>query len=140
MLQCRDLFLLFLVLLCTPGLRAQAAKNIPAPVVIKTLTSLQYDVVRFKVKPGEKVKITLNNVSDMAHNLLIVKPGTRLEVVNAAMQLAEKGPQMNYIPKISAVLWSIPLISPGRVNRLHLRLLSNQVFIPMYAPSRDMVL
>ncbi|MBN8858147.1 MAG: hypothetical protein J0H29_07145 [Sphingobacteriales bacterium] len=114
MLQCRDLFLLFLVLLCTPGLRAQAAKNIPAPVVIKTLTSLQYDVVRFKVKPGEKVKITLNNVSDMAHNLLIVKPGTRLEVVNAAMQLAEKGPQMNYIPKISAVLWSIPLISPGQ--------------------------
>jgi hypothetical protein len=72
--------------------------------------------VRFKVKPGEKVKITLNNVSDMSHNLLIVRPGTRLKVVNAALQLAEKGPEVNYIPKISDVLWSIPLISPGQIR------------------------
>lgn len=98
------------------GLNAQSAKNIPVPVVIKALTGLQYDVVRFTVKPGKKVKITLNNVSDMAHNLLIVKPGTRLETVDAAMRLAEKGPEMNYIPKTSAVLWSIPLISRGQMR------------------------
>ena len=116
--KCSRLFFLFLILLCAPGLIAQNAKGVPAPVVIKTLTSLQYDVVRFKVKPGEKVKITLSNVSDMAHNLLIVKPGSRLEVVNEAMQLAEKGPQMNYIPKSSAVLWSVPLISPGQTTSI----------------------
>ena len=80
------------------------------------MIGLQYDVVRFKVKPGSKVKITLNNISDMSHNLLITKPGTRENVVNTALKLAEKGPQMDYIPEIDEVLWSIPVISPGQTK------------------------
>ena len=107
------LLLLFWLLSGTLGLNAQNAGGVNT-IVIKAVTGLQYDVVRFKVKPGEKVRITLSNEDDMAHNLLIVKPGTRLEVVNTAMQLAEKGPQMNYTPKTGTVLWSIPLISPGQ--------------------------
>jgi len=52
----------------------------------------------------------------MGHNLIITKPGARMDVVNAALQLAEKGPQMDYIPGIDAVLWSIPVISPGQTK------------------------
>ena len=110
------LFLLLLVLPCVLNLNAQKTEDIPNTISIKAITGLQYDLVRFKVKPGSKVRILLNNVSDMSHNLLIIRPGTRLEVVNAALQLAEKGPQMDYIPKMEAVLWSIPLISPGQMK------------------------
>jgi azurin len=108
------LFLLFLILFVAFKLQAQNAKGAIKTIVIKTAINLQYDIVRFKVNPGERVKITMDNVSDMSHNLLIVRPGSRLKVVNAALQLAERGPQMDYIPKISHVLWSIPLISPGQ--------------------------
>jgi azurin len=107
-------FLLFL-LVSSVVVRSNAQKPFGVnSIVIETVNGLQYDLVRFKVKPGEKVKITLKNVSDMSHNLLIVKPGTRLKVINAALELAEKGPQMDYIPKVSDVLWSVPLISPGQ--------------------------
>ena len=111
----RAFFLLFLMSSLIVRSSAQKTNGIRS-MVIETVNGLQYDVVRFKVKPGEKVKITLKNVSDMSHNLLIVKPGTRLKVINAALQLAEKGPQMDYIPKISDVLWSVPLISPGQAK------------------------
>lgn len=113
--EMRKLLLLFVILSISIVLTAQK-NNMPKIISIKAITGLQYDLVRFKVKPSEKVKITLNNVSDMSHNLLIVQPGTRLKVVNAALQLAEKGPQMDYIPKIPDVLWSIPLTSPGQTK------------------------
>lgn len=110
----QNFLLLLLILTASGGIRAQNSNGGPKTIIIKAALNLQYDVVRFKVKPGEKVRITLDNVSDMSHNLLIVRPDTRLKVVNAAMELAEKGPQMDYIPRISSVLWAIPLISPGQ--------------------------
>jgi len=115
----RKVFKVFFLLLLVSSVvvRSNAQKTTGVrSIVIETVDGLQYDVVRFKVKPGEKVKITLKNVSDMNHNLLIVKPGARLKVINAALALAEKGPQMDYIPKVSDVLWSIPLISNGQVK------------------------
>ena len=111
----RSFFLLLLISSVVVRSNAQKTTGIRS-IIIETVDGLQYDVVRFKVKPGEKVKITLKNVSDMNHNLLIVKPGARLKVINAALQLAEKGPQMDYIPKVGDVLWSIPLISNGQVK------------------------
>jgi azurin len=107
---------LFLVLPILISLNCREA-GIPATSIsIKALNGLKYDVVRFKVKPGSKVELTLNNVSDMNHNLLITKPGVRLDVVNTALQLAEKAPEMDYTPRIDAVLWSIPVVSPGQIK------------------------
>ena len=50
----------------------------------------------------------------MAHNLLITKPGARDQVVQAALQLGGKGPEMNFTPLMDEILWSIPIISPGQ--------------------------
>lgn len=83
-------------------------------ILIKALTGLKYDVANFNVKPGAAVTITLNNVSDMAHNLVITKPGAREIVVRAALDLGGKGPEMNFIPTTDDVLWSMPIISPGQ--------------------------
>ena len=88
----------------------------PGTIHLKAMIDLQFDVVRFKVKPGSNVTLTLTNVSDMSHNLLITKPGARQNVVDTALKLAEKGPQMDYIPETDDVLWSIPVISPGQTK------------------------
>ena len=104
-----------LIVLTIFSIRCNDTKtNTSISVSIKALDGLKYDKVQFSVKPGSEVLLTLINVSDMPHNLLITKPGERENVVKEALQLAQKGPDMNYIPAIDAVLWSIPVISPGQ--------------------------
>jgi azurin len=83
---------------------------------LNAVAGLQFDLVRFHVKPGAAVKIVLENKDDMSHNMLITKPGARMDVVNAAMRLEEKGPQMDFIPDMPEVLWSIPVLAPGETK------------------------
>ena len=83
-------------------------------VNINVISGMQFDIVRFNVKPGVKVKIVFTNADDMSHNFLVTKPGTRLDVVNEALKLEEKGPQMNYIPKSGNVLSSIPVVATNQ--------------------------
>lgn len=81
---------------------------------VNAISGMQFDLVRFNVKPGVKVRINFTNADDMSHNFLVTKPGTRLDVVNEALKLEEKGPEMNYIPKSANVLWSIPVVSTNQ--------------------------
>lgn len=110
--------LLVLLWLVTLSGRAGAAADSTATVSLKAIPGLQFDVVRFRVKPGAAVRITLDNTDDMAHNLVITKPGKREEVVNAALQLGEKGPAVNYIPQSTAILWTIPVVAPEETGTL----------------------
>lgn len=113
----RILVLLLFVLPVKYGLGQPAA--MPSTVIeLKVLPGLQYDVVRFTVKPGAAVKLNFTNTDDMSHNMLITKPGARVNVVNAALALEEKGPAMNYVPKSADVLWSIPVVSPDQTRSL----------------------
>lgn len=92
----------------------------PREILITTLPGLQFDRVQWAAKPGEKLKIIFTNQDDMSHNLLLVKPGRRLAVVQQAEELAEKGPEANYIPNSPDILWSIPVISPGQSASIEL--------------------
>ncbi len=87
-------------------------------IKIDVLVGLQFDMVRFNVKPGEKLNLVFTNSDDMSHNLLITKPGARLEVVNEALKLGQKGPEMDYIPNSPSVLWAIPLVNPNQYRSL----------------------
>lgn len=112
------LFLIFFI-----PVKQIIAEPISADTTIRTikidvLVGLQFDIVRFNVKPGEKIKLIFSNSDDMSHNLLITKPGTRLEVVNKALQLGEKGPSMNYTPNSSSILWSIPVVNPNQIKSI----------------------
>ncbi|MDT0650629.1 plastocyanin/azurin family copper-binding protein [Autumnicola edwardsiae] len=78
-----------------------------------TSPGLLYDVVRFKVKPGEVVKITLENTDEMSHNLLITEPGTREEVVSLAAKLIGQQDSNDFVPKTEMVLNYIPILKPG---------------------------
>jgi len=103
--------LLTVCILTTAGLLAQ-----PREIALTTLPGLQFDKVQIAVKPGEKIRIVFTNRDDMSHNLLIVKPGKREAVVQAAADLAEKGPALNYIPASEEIIGSIPVISPGQTS------------------------
>ena len=114
----KQVFLLLFTILPILQASSQQADITARTINIQVIPGLQYDLVRFQVKPGEKVKLVFSNDDDMGHNLLIATPGSREEVVNAALQLAEKGPQMDYIPPIPQVLWSIPVIYAGESKSL----------------------
>lgn len=87
-------------------------------ISIGVLPGLQFSVARFTVKPGERVKLILNNTDDMSHNLLITKPGTREKVVELTNKLGEAGPAAGYIPESSEVLWAIPVTAPEETKTL----------------------
>lgn len=111
---------LLITLLLTAGISAQAVDRAAPPKTIEigVLPGLQFSVVRFTVKPGEQVKLVLNNTDDMSHNLLITLPGTREKVVEMANKLGEAGPATGYIPKTLDVLWAIPVTAPEKANTL----------------------
>ena len=104
-----------LIVLCIMTIQCnENESNISISVSIKAIDGLKYDKVRFSVKPGSKVLLKLTNESDMPHNMVITKPGARQKVVSAGLKLEGKGPEMNFVPDIDEVLWSIPVLSPGQ--------------------------
>ncbi|MDZ7692825.1 MAG: plastocyanin/azurin family copper-binding protein [Balneolaceae bacterium] len=80
---------------------------------MQAVAGLKYDEVRLVVEPGSTVRINLVNADEMMHNLLIVKPGTRLEVVKQAEAMGELGVENEYVPNTSNVITSTPLLKPG---------------------------
>lgn len=115
----KKIFSLILALLSIVQLYAQNTKDSVRTIKIDVLVGLQYDLVRFNVRPGEKLSLIFSNSDDMSHNLLITRPGTRLEVVNEALKLGQKGPEMDYIPNSPSVLWSIPVVNPNQFRTLN---------------------
>ncbi|MBC8155279.1 MAG: hypothetical protein H7Z72_20505 [Bacteroidetes bacterium] len=87
-------------------------------ISLKAIDGLQFDIVRFRVKPGGVVRLTLSNTDDMAHNLVITKPGAREEIVQAALNLGKRGPAVNYIPKSSKILQVIPVVNPEETGSI----------------------
>ena len=112
------LILSILLLFTQSMVNASEPQEEVTTISLHAVPGLQYDLVRFSVKPGAKVKLVLTNKDDMSHNLLITKPGTREAVVDEALKLEEKGPVMDYIPGSSDVLWSIPVLSPGEAKTI----------------------
>jgi uncharacterized cupredoxin-like copper-binding protein len=106
---------IFFYFICFQYVQAQ---NSISTINISALSGMQFDLVRFSVKPNEKIRIVLSNMDDMTHNFLITKPGKRLDIVNAALNLEEKGPKLNYIPPSPDVLWSVPVIPANQSSTL----------------------
>ena len=83
-------------------------------IELKAIAGLKFSKVRFTVEPGSTVRITLDNVDEMMHNMLIVKPDTRPEVVRQAEAMGEQGLQNEYVPNSSNVLAHTPLLKPDQ--------------------------
>lgn len=106
--------LLVLSLLAASGLHAQSAQELPPKTItINAVEGLQYDRVRFAVQPGQQIELTLDNISSLAHNLIITAPGTRQAIVAAANRMGVDGLERDYVPRSDSVLHVIPVLDPG---------------------------
>lgn len=103
--------LVFFGMFSTQNLYAQDTA-VDKTVTIKAVPGLKYDVARFVATPGNTIKIMLENVSEMPHNMLIVAPGTREKVVKQAAGMGTKGLENDFVPSTPQVLSSIPLLDP----------------------------
>jgi azurin len=85
-------------------------------ITIKVLGGLQFDLPRFAVPPNTRVTIMLDNHDDMAHNLVITKPNSRLKVVEEALKLGDKGAKMNYVPVSNLIIANTKILDPGTME------------------------
>lgn len=114
--------LLVLITLYGTRLEAEAAATDSVrTIALEAVSGMQYNVIRFQVKPEETVTLSLTNKDDMAHNLVITEPKAREAVVNAALALGAKGPERDYIPESEQVLWTIPVTYPGEKKAVTFR-------------------
>ena len=88
----------------------------PFPIDVKieigVTNPLKFDKAQFKVKPGAAVELvfTNNDTMPMIHNLVLVQPGARLEIVTAAAAMGASGLVNEFVPKSDKVLAHTPLV------------------------------
>lgn len=112
-LEVDRIFLFIICILLAERSVGQGNNDTTRTFKIGIATGLQFDMVRFSVRPSSKVKIILSNTDDMIHNLLITQQGMRLKVVEDALKLGGQGPAMNYNPGTAEVLWAITAVEPN---------------------------
>ncbi len=105
--------ILGVLLLLAPAHAQQSPPAGETLIEIKAIAGLRFDLPRFRVAPEAKVRIVLENADDMAHNLLLLAPGARTEIVTAAMTMPIT-PTQDFVPKSEKVLWTIPVLTPGK--------------------------
>ena len=81
-------------------------------ITVKTLPGLKYDTEIISVKPGQKVKLTLENDDDMLHNLVITQPGQADAVGETALKLGLDGEALQYVPDMEQVLFFVKVLQP----------------------------
>ena len=100
---------------------APAAANVAAlEITIKPdiANPLAYDTKEFKVKAGQKVKLTFNNTHPAVpqpHNIVIAKPGTKDKLLGLAMAMAAApdGMAKGFIPDSTDILFKTKLLQPN---------------------------
>jgi azurin len=94
------------------ALRASAAE--PQVIHIKTLQAqMRYDVTEFIVEPGAEVKIVLENVDDMPHNLVLFQAGTDVvAATNKNMEKPEEALKRDWLPDDPRMLAHSKMVQP----------------------------
>ena len=88
-------------------------------ITIGTKPGLKFDLSEVQVKAGSRIKWVFNNNDDMLHNCVIVRPNTSNAVGEAAIKLGLKGSEMNYVPKLSNVLFHTNILQPESSETLY---------------------
>lgn len=105
-----------LTALTAPASAAAPAMPVLADTVvieISAVPGLRFNLARFEAAPGVPVKLVFSNADsqgDMAHNVVITRPGARDRVVQAALQVSA---QQQYVPTTPDVLFHTPLVEQG---------------------------
>lgn len=93
-------------------------------IVIKTVPhQLKFDKNLIVVKAGIMLELVLENVDEMPHNLLIIKPGSLQRVGAEADRLARdvNAAKIHFVPQIADVLFSTKVVELGESFSLTFR-------------------
>lgn len=82
---------------------------------------MAFDKEILTVVAGKSVSLIFENNDQMSHNIVIVKPGSEEKVGTAADGMAglPDGYEKNFIPQMSEVLFSTPLVSADQTFQLN---------------------
>ena len=84
---------------------------------------MKFDKAELKVKAGAGVELafTNNDPMPMMHNLVLVKPGSRIEIVTAAATMGAAGMANSFVPESDKVLAATPLVLTGNTYKLYFK-------------------
>jgi azurin/glucose/arabinose dehydrogenase len=88
-------------------------------VSVQGVEGLKFSLPAFDVKAGARVKLDFANVSDMLHNLVVVKPGTATKVGEEALKLGLEGAKLHYVPRTDDVLYHTALLEPQKSEAIY---------------------
>ena len=104
-------------------------------IEIETLRGrMRYDLERFAVGPGSKVKLVLKNNDDMPHNLVLCKPSIAnvgMEVSKKAWALGGDAIAKHYVPEHPAILFHTTLVPPRSSQSFYLQGTVENGFLPI---------
>jgi azurin len=82
-----------------------------------------FDKQTIKVTAGSDVVLLFDNPDGMAHNVVIIKPGSIDKVGHAAEEMAKtkNGYEKNFVPDLPEVLFATPLVNAGNKFRLEFK-------------------
>lgn len=98
---------------------AQWNGTVDRTIGIQGEDGLKYDLATFEVKAGERVKLDFSNVSDMLHNVVIVRPGTATRVAEAALKLGLDATRLHYVPPTNDVLYFTAMLEPAKSESIY---------------------
>lgn len=112
----------------TPAAAPAPAAGPAVEIVIKpdTANPLAYDTKEFKVKAGQTVKLTFNNVHPAVpqpHNVVIGTPGSKDKLLGLAMQMATApdGMAKGFIPAAPEILFHTKLLQPNQSETIEFK-------------------
>ena len=81
---------------------------------------LRFSPEVFAVKPGNYIKLTLNNTDEMIHNLVLINGGSKeiQRLADLALNLGERGMEMGFVPKDPSIISAIGLVQPGKKSSI----------------------
>ena len=93
-------------------------------IEVGVLRGMKFDKKEIEAKAGEQLAIafTNNDPDGLMHNLAVIKPGTRQNILEATIALGSKAIEKNFVPDSPALLGSTPQVAPGRRFTLYLTL------------------
>jgi azurin len=89
-------------------------------ILVRTMQAqMKFDQTEIAVEPGAKIKLVLENIDDLPHNIVFFKPGTDVVAVsNKQMEKPEEALKRNWLPDDSKIWLNSRMLNPKEKQEL----------------------
>ena len=107
----------------TPLRRAFRELGVSVFVIKSVREQMRYDTNQIVVQAGKPFEIIFENIDVMPHNLVVVKPGTREAIGNAANVMPPTPDRLGraYVPAGDDVIAATKMLEPGQKQKLFIQ-------------------